>query len=118
MILYVSPHELRKILETISSLSPDRLLCLNKELTKLHEESLYGTAEEILLRLPEVPKGEYTLVTSPFSPDKKDPLSEEELDDLFSQLTSSGMSGRQAVKKIAELTGMNSRELYSRFMKK
>lgn len=118
VILYASPHELRRLLETIDRLSPKAQLCLNKELTKLHEESFHGTASQILSLLPDSPKGEYTIVTAGKSEDAPEELSDTQMDELFDSLTSSGMSGKEALKVISERTGIGKKELYSRYMKK
>ena len=118
VILYASPHELRKLLEAIGRLSAGMRLCVNKELTKLHEESFYGTASEILSLLPDPPKGEYTVVTCGKEKENREEMSEGDMDELFSSLTSSGMSGKEAVKVISERSGLPSKELYARYMKK
>lgn len=52
-ILFESPHRIRKTLEELQALAPGRELCLCRELTKIHEEVLRGTAEKILKQLPE-----------------------------------------------------------------
>ncbi|MFN7775458.1 16S rRNA (cytidine(1402)-2'-O)-methyltransferase, partial [Flavobacterium sp.] len=49
MILYVSPHKLVKTLgEFVQYFGADRLVSISREITKLHEETIRGTAEEVL----------------------------------------------------------------------
>ena len=48
IILYESPHRLLATLETIAATLPNRKLVVARELTKLHEEFLRGTARQIL----------------------------------------------------------------------
>ena len=48
IILYESPHRLLATLETIAAILPNRKLVVARELTKLHEEFLRGTARQIL----------------------------------------------------------------------
>ncbi len=64
VVLYESPHRILKTLETIADELPERELALCRELTKLHEEVLRGTAAELLeeLRRRERVKGELVLV--------------------------------------------------------
>jgi 16S rRNA (cytidine1402-2'-O)-methyltransferase len=64
VVLYESPHRILKTLETLAEVMPQREICLARELTKVHEEFLRGTAEEVLARLKERPsvKGEFVLV--------------------------------------------------------
>lgn len=60
MILYVSPHKLVKTLaEFVQYFGADRLVSVSRELSKLHEETVRGTAEEVLKHFEaKPPKGE------------------------------------------------------------
>jgi 16S rRNA (cytidine1402-2'-O)-methyltransferase len=60
MILYVSPHKLVKTLaEFVTYFGSDRLVCVSRELSKLHEENVRGTAQEVLQYFEaKPPKGE------------------------------------------------------------
>ncbi len=60
MILYEAPHRVRKCLHQLMEvLGKDRPACLARELTKIHEQFIRGTLEEILDRLGDAdPKGE------------------------------------------------------------
>ncbi|UCF09846.1 MAG: 16S rRNA (cytidine(1402)-2'-O)-methyltransferase [Candidatus Bipolaricaulota bacterium] len=64
VVIYESPHRLLAALETIAEILPGRRLVLARELTKLHEEFLEGTASEILeaLRDRDRVRGECVLV--------------------------------------------------------
>lgn len=62
-VFYVSPHQFRKVLEAVAERLPDREIAVARELTKLHEEVLRGTAAEIRDRLgPRPERGEFVLV--------------------------------------------------------
>jgi 16S rRNA (cytidine1402-2'-O)-methyltransferase len=63
-VAFESPYRMRKSLELIAEVLPDRSLTLTRELTKLHEEVLRGTASEVLAALGERARGEFTLVIS------------------------------------------------------
>jgi 16S rRNA (cytidine1402-2'-O)-methyltransferase len=60
MILYVSPHKLLKTLaEFIQYFGADRPVSVSREISKLHEETIRGTAEEVLEHFEAKPaKGE------------------------------------------------------------
>ena len=64
MILYVSPHKLVKTLaEFITFFGEDRQICVSRELSKLHEENVRGTAREVLTHFEnKPPKGEIVVV--------------------------------------------------------
>lgn len=60
MIFYVSPHKLNKTLaEYVQYFGADRPVSVSRELSKLHEETIRGTAEEVLKHFEAKPaKGE------------------------------------------------------------
>ena len=66
MILYVSPHKLVKTLaEFITYFGEDRQICVSRELSKLHEENVRGTAKEVLVHFEtKPPKGEIVVVVA------------------------------------------------------
>ncbi len=64
MIFYVSPHKLVKTLaEFVQYFGTDRPVSISRELTKLHEETVRGTAEDVLKHFEaKPPKGELVAV--------------------------------------------------------
>ncbi|MCF0104386.1 MAG: rRNA small subunit methyltransferase 1 [Eggerthellaceae bacterium] len=68
LIFYESPKRIIKTLEVFSKTLPNRKICLCRELTKLHEDVIFGTAEEVKTALldrftfPEQVKGEICFV--------------------------------------------------------
>jgi 16S rRNA (cytidine1402-2'-O)-methyltransferase len=63
-VAFDSPYRVRKSLAVFAEVLPERPLTVARELTKLHEEVLRGTAAEILSTLSDPPRGEFTLVIS------------------------------------------------------
>lgn len=63
LIMYESPHRLKKALTDIAEVLPDRPVVVARELTKMFEETIRGTAAEILETLGDKNvKGEIVLV--------------------------------------------------------
>ncbi len=63
LVVYETPHRIRRTLAILADLWPNRDIALLRELTKVHEEYLGGTAKEILDALePEKDRGEFVLV--------------------------------------------------------
>ena len=64
MIFYESPHKLlRTLLDFENSFGPKRKISVSRELTKLYEETIRGTAEEMReIYKNKKPKGEYVIV--------------------------------------------------------
>lgn len=63
-VAFESPFRIKKSLALISESLPDRAITVTRELTKLHEEVLRGTAHEVLAALGDRARGEFTLVIS------------------------------------------------------
>ena len=63
-VAFESPFRIRKSLALIAERLPDRSLTLTRELTKLHEQVLRGTASDVLAALGERARGEFTVVIS------------------------------------------------------
>ena len=64
LVFYESPHKILKTLKDIVDFfGADRPVSLSRELTKLHEETFRGTAEEVLAHYTKhPPKGEIVLI--------------------------------------------------------
>ena len=63
-VAFESPFRIAKSLALISESLPERSITLTRELTKVHEEVLRGTAAEVRADLGERARGEFTLVIS------------------------------------------------------
>src|SRR5438132_11105520 len=63
-VAFDSPFRIKKSLAVIAEVLPERSLTVTRELTKVHEEVLRGTAAEVLQALGERARGEFTLVIS------------------------------------------------------
>jgi 16S rRNA (cytidine1402-2'-O)-methyltransferase len=89
---------------------------VGRELTKLHEEFVQGTPEELLAHFHE-PHGEFTLLVPPADPAEisNESASDEDVMALFGQITESGQSGskREAARLVGERLGMTARQVYS-----
>ena len=62
VVAFESPRRLRASLAAIGERWPDRRLAVCREITKLHEEVIRGTAVEVLAGLDELVRGEVVLV--------------------------------------------------------
>lgn len=67
-VFYESPHRIVKALESLEEvLEADRTIVIARELTKMYEETLRGSAseiKEILQNTPEKQKGEFVVIVS------------------------------------------------------
>jgi len=67
LALYESCHRIDKfVAEIVATLGPARVICVAKEVTKLHETFLAGPAADVQARLAKTAlKGEFTLLIAP-----------------------------------------------------
>ena len=65
-LLFEGPHRLLKTLQELHALAPERRIVLGRELTKLHEEVLAGTAQVLLGQMGARPRvvGELVLLVT------------------------------------------------------
>jgi 16S rRNA (cytidine1402-2'-O)-methyltransferase len=67
LALYESCHRIDKaVAEAVATLGPNRIICVAKEVTKLHEAFFVGPAAEVQARLAKASlKGEFVLLIAP-----------------------------------------------------
>ena len=65
-VFYESPHRIIKTVGYIAKAWPESRIVLARELTKIHEEFIRGTAQEVLIELENRPsiKGEFVVLVS------------------------------------------------------
>jgi len=110
VIAYESPHRLRETLQSIAEVLGERDMVVARELTKLHEEFLRGTAQDILQQLEDRPsiKGEITLVIGK----RKKTAVEGDAGEEVEQLERQGLARMDAIKNVAKKMGLPKREVY------
>ena len=117
VVFFEAPHRMQQALAEAAVVLGTRPLCVGRELTKLHQEFIRGTALELADRLKEF-RGEFTVVVAPTqeSPPQAQELPESEgLSREFRQLTESGgFSRREAITQLARKYDRSSREVYAR----
>jgi 16S rRNA (cytidine1402-2'-O)-methyltransferase len=108
LVAFESPKRLAKALAAIE---PSREVAVCRELTKVHEEVVRGTAGELAARYAaEPPRGEIVLVVGP-ADDSDKGLSDEAVA-AFRDLVDAGAKRRVAASVVARLTGASANELY------
>ena len=113
-VFYEAPHRILEALCDIETeLGPARPVVVARELTKLHEEFIRGTARQVRAALEAKPviKGEITLLIgkSDAAPEADDPRP---LCEAVAELERDGMPRMDAVKHVARARGLNKRDVY------
>jgi 16S rRNA (cytidine1402-2'-O)-methyltransferase len=113
LVAFESPHRIAATLATLAELDPERPAAVCRELTKVHEEVVRGTASELAERFAErSARGEVVLVVGPSS---RRARSEDEAPaglDALARLVEAGARPRPAAAVVAELTGEGANRLY------
>jgi 16S rRNA (cytidine1402-2'-O)-methyltransferase len=111
LVFFESPRRTRAFLGDVAAILGERRVALARELTKLHEEVLRGTASEVLEALGGVdPRGEVALVVEGargHDPGDLDASVEE-----ARGLVAGGMRKREAARTAAEGSGVTANEVY------
>jgi 16S rRNA (cytidine1402-2'-O)-methyltransferase len=114
VVFFEAPHKVRKTLEELALLVK-RPIIVAREITKIHEEFVKGTAEELLARFQE-PQGEFTVMVPPADPAEiiAEAATDEDVVDLFGQITEIGgfASKRDVAREVGERLGMTARQVY------
>ena len=111
LIFYESPHRILDTLNDMLNILGDRKVCLCRELTKLHEEFIRGTLNELITLDESTLRGEMVLVVEGSSNDRND-YSEKELIKLVNEELKSGTSLKQACQEVSKITGEKKNKLY------
>lgn len=116
LICFESPHRILETLEEIAVQYPSRRIAACRELTKIYEEVLRGTAAEILAQLKQRSsvKGEFTLVIEQAGPGQNEANLSNSLNlkEEVEKLIAAGQSRMDAIKCAAKRAGLKKRAAY------
>lgn len=114
MIFYEAPHRILETLEDVAKVFPHHPLVVARELTKVHEEFLRGTAEEIRGKLEARGglRGEFTLLIGRCDRVRSGPVDEAGVREAVAALEAGGVSRMEAMKRVARERGLGKREVY------
>jgi len=116
LILYEAPHRILETLEAIQQTLGPRPVVVARELTKIHEEFLRGTAAEIRAQLAQRDsvKGEITvLIGRALAP----PPDDSPVDEAVDALVREGTPRMDAIKEVARRRGLSKREVYRQLLR-
>ena len=111
LIFYESPHRILEALDDVAEVLGERRTVLARELTKIHEEFVRGTAVEIRSTLGQRPsvKGEITLLIAKADERQEDSTP---IPEAVAELVGAGLSRMDAMKAVARRRGVSKREIY------
>jgi 16S rRNA (cytidine1402-2'-O)-methyltransferase len=131
LVLFEAPHRLRATLSDLLAALGDRRVAVARELTKVHEEVYRATLSETVRRFSaEAPRGEFTLViegsrgpagasaaprdtsAQADGPEAPAAAARDIARDALGRAAAEGCSGREAVRRAAEASGLRRNEVY------
>lgn len=112
LIFYEAPHRIKKTLEALYEIFGDRKACLARELTKKHEEFIRCGLKTMSEIDPETLKGEMVIVVEGSVGEVKPVISDTDIVNMVKSMVESGMSTKDAIKKVSEMTKINKNIVY------
>ncbi len=115
IIFYESPYRIKNIYEDLTEKIPERDSALIREISKVHEEKIYGTISEVYKKIEDrVIKGEIVVVIKGREKQKPDKESWTDLSilDHVRLFMDNGYTKKEAIKKVAEVREIRKKDVY------
>jgi len=120
-VWYEAPHRIRDSLADLASVAPDRRVFLVREVSKLYEQQVLGTAAEVAAALNDPVRGEVAFVVeggavveSAPEDSASEARSQHDLDAAIDALLAEGLTTSAIAKRLAEAGYGERRHLYAR----
>jgi 16S rRNA (cytidine1402-2'-O)-methyltransferase len=116
LVFFEAPHRISRTIDEAAKYLGNRQIVLARELTKIHQEFIRGTAQELGACLSG-PRGEFTVVVGPLDKEVVGPKTTADDAQLFvefGELTDfRGLQRRAAIAALAKKHGRRTREVYA-----
>ncbi len=113
-IIYESPYRIKETISDLAEIMADREIALIREISKMHEEKIYGTASDIKEKIADREiKGEIVIVIS-----GNEAISEEEkvtelsILEHLELLIENGYTKKKAIKEVSKIRGIPKSQVY------
>lgn len=121
IILYEAPHKIKNTLEDLANLTEERKIVLARELTKIHEEFITGTAKELVEKI-NTPKGEFVIIIQANKENKLqndiELLNNLSIEEHFEYYKNKGLEKKEIIKQIAKDINVTKNEIYIKLLDK
>ncbi len=111
LVFYEAPHRIVRMLEDVRDVMGNRQCTLARELTKVHEEFIRGTVEEILETADDL-RGEMVVVLEGKKEDRAVELDMHAVLAMVNEAMQAGMSTSDAIRETARRTGISKNRIY------
>lgn len=117
IVFYEAPHRIKKTLVLMKDIFGNRNICLARELTKKHEEINRGTIEEII-DVVDTMKGEMVIVVEGCTNVEEIVTFEQSIEKHVNEYIQTGMSTKDAIKKVSRQRNISKNIVYQEYHKK
>ncbi|MBV8489938.1 MAG: 16S rRNA (cytidine(1402)-2'-O)-methyltransferase [Candidatus Eremiobacteraeota bacterium] len=107
---YESPRRIHDTLADLAAVAPQACVFLGRELSKMHEQHLYGAPAEVAAALERPVRGEIAFAIAPVAAVAREPVSDARIDELLAQ----GRSVAAIAKALSHGGAGERRTLYAR----
>lgn len=111
IIFYEAPHRIKETLKLMKEILGNRNIALVREISKLYEEVIRDTIENII-EICDTLKGEMVIVVEGNKEEKED---NNDYEQIINNLIKQGYSKRDAIKETAEKYNISKNKLYNEF---
>ena len=111
MIFYEAPHRIARTIRNMLDIFGDRRVCIAREMTKLHEEFLRGTLQEMVEETDGL-KGEMVIVVEGNRDEPEKDVDMGHILRMVREAMECGMTKSEAVKEVAKKTGVPKNRIY------
>jgi 16S rRNA (cytidine1402-2'-O)-methyltransferase len=119
VVLFESPERTADTLADLARIMPQRRCVVARELTKVHEEFVRGTIDELARSMSDRELlGEVTIVIGPRGNEETPVMSDEELDKLIDAELGRGRRPRDVADEVALVSGRKKRDVYTRVIER
>lgn len=118
IILYEAPHKIKNTIQDLEYYVGNRKIVVARELTKIHEEFIRGTIQEIKDKL-EKTKGEYVIIIDEnenIDEDEENELNKLTIEEHYKYYEKMGLEKKEIIKKIAKDRQVTKNEIYKQFI--
>ena len=115
IIIYEAPHKLENTLNDLKEILKNRKIVLAREITKIHEEFIRGTIDEIIKKSQNL-KGEIVLIIEGNNVIEENSLNNLSLEEHYNFYEKQGLDKKEIIKKIAKDRNVNKNEIYKLFL--
>ena len=119
IIIYEAPHKMKTTLGDLKEILKDRKIVLARELTKIHEEFIRKSIDELLSEIDTI-KGEMILIIEGNKIDTEECKNFDEisLEDHYKLYEEKGLNKKEIINQIAKDRNVNKNEIYMYFLEK